>query len=102
MSRLLTSLDRPSSKSERMSADPPRPVAIEPVVEPGRDPIDVRLQSLPLWAWQLALSLVQLALHRGENRVDPRLDRSRRRRLARIEVDVQAHRAPVLGAKACQ
>ena len=86
----------------REDADPPGAVAIEPVVEPGRDPIDVRLQSLPLRAWQLALSLVQLALRRGENRVNPRLHRPGRGRVARIEVDVEAHRAPVLGAKACQ
>ena len=85
----------------REDADAPRAVAVEAVVEPCGDALEICLQRLPLGPGQLALAFVELALRCGQERVHPRLDRSGRRRLARIEVHVQADRAPVLGAKPC-
>jgi len=86
----------------REHADAPGAVAVEAVVEPRGDALEIRLERFPLGAGQLALALVELPLGCGEDRVHPRLDRSGRRGLARIEVDVQADRAPVLGAKPCE
>src|SRR5204862_4940901 len=55
----------------REDPDTPHAVAVEAVVEPARDALDVRLQRLPLGTGELALTLVELALRHGEERVHP-------------------------------
>jgi len=77
-------------------------VAVEAVVEPLPDPLDVGLQTLPLAVARRGLPLLRQPLRLRELGVDPRLDGGRRGSLARVEIDVEADRAAVLGAEGRQ
>ena len=79
-----------------------RAVAVELVVEPAADALEIGLQPLAGVAAQLALARVHPSLGLREERVDPRLERRRRWDLARIEVEVETDRTTAPGAEAGQ
>ncbi len=74
-------------------------LAVEAVVEPLPDPVEIGLQPLPLVVGRGGLPLVREPLRFGELGVDPRLDAGRGRCLARVEIHVEADRAAIFGAE---
>ena len=74
-----------------------RPVAVEVVVEPARDPLEVRLERAALLVGEvLSVDLLGSA----QQCAHPRLRVTGGRHLRRVEIQVQARGAPVLGAEA--
>src|SRR5204862_6534313 len=81
---------------------PLRALSVEAVVEPRFDPPEVALQRLPRLTGEPGLTLLEQPLGPREERVDPRLHPGRRRHLARVEVDEQAHGASLRRPEACK
>ena len=89
-------------EARREDRDPAQAAPVESVVEPRLDPSDVALQGLARLAAQRALPLLERAARLGDQRVRPRLDAGRGRRLPRIEVQVEADGVSLVGLEACQ
>ena len=79
----------------REDRHPPGALPVEALVEPRLDPPEVALQRLACLAGEPALALLEQPLGPPDQRVDPRLEVRRRQHLARVEVQVQADRAPL-------
>src|SRR6266540_2398335 len=77
-------------------------VAVEVVVEPAADPLDVRLQRLARRVPKRALAPGELAFRLGEQRLHLRLRVAGGRDVPWIEIQVNADRAAVLGAESGQ
>ena len=77
----------------------PGPGAVELGVEPGANPLEIGLRTLPRLPRQLVAPRLELALDVVEERVHPRLHVPRRRRDGRVEPQIEADRPPALRAE---